>query len=104
MIEVLFGLPAVALVALILGGGWAALLHRAAPAGSIGFIFLSWTLSIVLTSAVWAWTYPIGHGVRLDVVITLVVGLAGYAFAWWRQSFRDFGAAFGPSPAWLPRS
>ncbi len=87
MIEAVVGLTVVALVATVLGAGWAALLHRVAPPGWIGFLFFSWCAAIVLSSAVWSWLYPTRFGVGWAIGCTLVVALIGYGLAWWRGSF-----------------
>jgi hypothetical protein len=61
--------------------------HRAAPYGLIGFIFLSWSIAIALSSAVWAWIYPANFGVQAGILLTAGVALAGYPIAWWRRAF-----------------
>lgn len=88
MAEALIGLAVVAVVALLLGAGWAAVLQRASPGGWLGFIFLAWSIAIVISTSVWSWTYSTGHGIALSVTAILLVALAGYALAWRAHSYR----------------
>jgi hypothetical protein len=88
MSDALIGIPVVAIVALVLGAGWSAVLYRAAPWGFLGFIFRAWISAIALTSIVWAWAYPLGFDVRWGIGFQLGVAVVGYIVAIRLRSFR----------------
>jgi hypothetical protein len=87
VIDVIIGLPLVAIVAFGLGSGWACVLRKASPAGTLGFIFLAWACSIVVTSVVWAAAYPANLDVRWGLGLTFLVAAVGYVVALWTHSF-----------------
>ena len=89
MIEAIVGLPVIAIIALVLGGGWASAVPGIPPPGGLGFIFRSWAFAIASTSFVWAWAYPLAVPLTWAVVLTATVGGVGYLVAMLRRSFPD---------------
>jgi len=89
VIEAILGLPVIAIVALVLGGGWASALPCMPPPGGLGFLFRSWAFAIASTSFVWAWAYPLAVPLTWAVVLTAMVGGVGYLVAMLRRSFPD---------------
>jgi hypothetical protein len=88
--DVLIGLPAIAILALLLGYGWSAVLHQVPPGGPLGYVFRAWALSIASLSLVWAWIYPVGLSATAGIVAVLVLAIAGHLLAIYRHAYPDY--------------
>ena len=96
MTDVLIGLPTVAVVALLLGAGWSAVLSSLPPCGHAGFVFRSWVIAMALFSFAITWTFPFNLSVRWALGIVIGLSLLGHALAWGRRAYprpKDVGRA-----------